>query len=119
MDPIDDTEAAEDGAPENPVTNEDGSVTFTLGTPVVLKTTVSGKEKVGTLEKVTIRVPLGKHLRALDTQKGEVGKLMALVAACGGLNQLQVDNMTAADLVTLGGIASGFLPDGLLTGAMS
>lgn len=58
----------------------------------------------GERELTEIRLPSrikAKHLRAMDREKGEMGKALALVQAMTGLPQVAVDEIDSVDVVAI------------------
>lgn len=98
--------------------SETENVTHTLKYPIVLRNKDTGEE-VETITTLTLVMPLGKHLKAMDRADGEVGKTLALLAAISNHPPAVMDLLSSEDLVDLGEVIAGFFGGRQPTGAAS
>ncbi|WP_417622183.1 phage tail assembly protein [Parasphingorhabdus sp.] len=82
--------------------------------------TVSFKNKEGnreeSVDKVSIREPRGKDMRALNNVQGDISQSLEMIERLTGLDRFFVDEMHAADLAAIGEIIEGFMGPGKSTG---
>lgn len=77
-----------------------------------------GGEK--TLTELTLPERIkARHLKAMDSAKGEVGKTLALIQSATGLPQAAIEELDAEDLETVGEALAGPLSEHPGTGLMS
>lgn len=60
-------------------------------------------------ELVIKKRPKAKDLRAMDSEKGEVGKTAALMAQLTGVPSSTIDQLDAADFMKASEVVEGFL----------
>lgn len=65
-----------------------------LSKPIEVVGSDGVREEVRTLK---FREPTVGDMRAMDRITGEVGKTSALLAACAGITQMEIDRMSAVD----------------------
>lgn len=103
--------AATETADSRKVPNADGSVTVTLDYPI---------QSMGeTVSKITLPRPKGAQLRAMDTVKGNVSQMLALIAKLAGLEPSAADRIDMADFTVLSEVIEGFSKGSRATGAAS
>ncbi|WP_417590779.1 phage tail assembly protein [Parasphingorhabdus sp.] len=73
-------------------------------------------EREESIDKVSIREPRGKDMRALNNVHGDIAMSMEMVERLTNLDRVFVDEMHAADLAGIGEIIEGFMVPGKLTG---
>lgn len=83
---------------ERVVDNDDGTKTVLLAKPV--------KHKGETVDKVTMRTPLGRDYREMDQEKGDLGKAFRLVSSLSGLPMAIIDAMDGDDALLCANVAS-------------
>lgn len=91
-------------------------IVYPLKYPVEIKSAETG-EVVEKITELKLRRPKGKQLKVIDTATGEVGKTLALIAACSGQTLKIADELDGEDIVELGVIVEGFFGGRLPTGA--
>lgn len=94
-----------------------GSVTYTLKHPVELRNAESG-EVAEVIKTLTLVRPRGKHMKAMDGAKGEMGKTLALLSAISAQPPSTMDLLDGEDLTKLGEIVQDFFGVPPPTGGM-
>lgn len=89
---------------------------YHLKHPIEVRSAESG-EVIENLTALALKRPKGKQLKAMDKAEGEVGKILALIAACSGQPPKIMDELDAEDFTALGVIVEGFFGGRLPTGA--
>jgi hypothetical protein len=86
--------------------------TITLKSPITFQADKfdGGGEKTISSVDVPQRIK-AKHLRAMDAQKGEVGKALALIQAVTGLPQAAVDELDSDDVESISEALGGPLSE--------
>ena len=69
-----------------------------------------------TITELRLRRPKGKHLKATDAAKGEVGKTLALIVAIAGIPASAADEIDGEDLAAIGEVMGNFFGVSLTTG---
>lgn len=69
-----------------------------------------------TVSEITLRRPTVKDLMVFDREKGEVGKMAALIGALAAWPPSSVQALDAEDFVAISEVVSGFLGTSLPTG---
>lgn len=94
--------------------------TYTLNQPItVMFRGPGGVEREEVITEVKVREPKAKDLRAAESETGEVGQAIALIARLTSLEPFQVDELCVQDFTALGAIVGDFFRAGQVTGATS
>lgn len=97
----------------------DTLATVTLQYPITLTLKGAQGEREETIAELQFARPKAKHLRAMDKEAGEVGKLMALISALSGQPMRVIEAMDGADMTACGRVLADFLGTSPPTGPTS
>lgn len=107
MEHIDENGFAEED--QTRIEHTDTAVIVTLLEPLTFKPSRMDDER--TLDKLTLpRKVLGKHLKAMDQQAGDLGKSLALIAALARIPVRAAEELDARDIDLVMGAMEPFLP---------
>jgi Phage tail assembly chaperone proteins, E, or 41 or 14 len=75
-----------------------------------------GGERSEVVSEIILRKPLAGDLRVMDAEKGDTGKVLALLVRISGLDMAVIDRLDLEDFSALAEMVSVFMQRGPATG---
>ena len=64
-------------------------------------------------KQLRIVEPTAKDLRAMDSEKGDIAKLIAILRSVANVTEKTIEGLAASDFLLIQKVITGFLDDGL------